>query len=216
MSFIRGLVEGRLFGVLESDHGLLATRAGHLEGADLAGLLEKGAARLQTNDPKVYRATRPEDLIAELGRESVARIERLQGQFAALGAEGASSLHEFAGTRELVELAIRLAARDADVVRFLGSGATARSLAPVWRKRDQDGLETTVIATSDPGDLPVSTVQLLEGPTAAPWSSAVPAILSTSDASIVGVETADGPQGVWGSTPALVSFARSALQSISS
>lgn len=41
MSFIRGLVEGRLFGVLESDHGLLATRAGHLEGADLAGLLEK-------------------------------------------------------------------------------------------------------------------------------------------------------------------------------
>ena len=155
----------------------------------LAGLLEKGAARLQTSDPKVYRATRPEDLIAELGRVSVARIDRLQGQFAALGTQGASSLHEFAGTREFVELAIRLAARDANVVRFLGSGATARSLTPVWRKRDQDGLKTTVIATSDPGDLPVSTVRTLDGPAAAPWSIDVPAILSASDASIVGVET---------------------------
>jgi hypothetical protein len=182
--------------------------------AALDGLVGKGAARLQSPDPKVYRATRPDDLVAELGRVTIARVELLEQQFASKSPHGAASIQEFSGLREFRELAIRLAARDPEPVRFLGTPDTAATLTPVWRKREADGLSSFVIVTSDPGALPVTGTRILDGETGALWRAREPAVLSCGYAAIIGSESNDGPEGVWGSLPSLVGFARTTLETL--
>ena len=181
----------------------------------LASLVTKRAGVVRDEEPRVFRATRPEDLVANLGRVAVSRIELLERQMASYQGAGAPSLESFSGVRQLVELAIRLATRDRDVVRFLGSAVTAGALLPVWRKRAADGLTSEVFLTEAAGgSLPVSSIRVVPSAEVKSWFGATPAVLSCAESAVVGAEVEAEPSGVWGSTPAVVGLARLAVAAI--
>lgn len=179
----------------------------------LDGLVTKGAATLAHHDPKTYRAVSPESLHALVSQRSARQLENLGASLDRLGQIGSPTLHEFSGSREFGQLILRAATRARDTVRFLGPGNIAASAAPIWRKREIDGLETELWVYGEPPRLPIKPAGTVAAEDAARLFGSPPLALVAGEFGALGA--GDNLQGYWSSEPLIVGAVGAVIRMLS-
>ena len=179
----------------------------------LDALAAKGAVAVGGQDPRTYRAIGPTELLALVTREEAGKLDRLEGQVANAAHTAEPTTIRFSGVRRLEELVLRTAAR-ADTVRCLATVEVLRRLVPIWRKRAQDGVPTTLLCVADPpADFPL-TVSTLAAPVAPYFSESEPFLLTTSSTAIAGLDTAGELSGIWSTDPLVYGLTAAALDAL--
>jgi len=177
----------------------------------LNGLTAKGAAARSAESPRVYRAVRPDALLARVVEREARKLDALEAQVAeGAGLEG-ETLVPLNGLRSFSEVATRWIVRlDAPVV-CLAPGAVLIALVPAWRKRSADGRRTTLWSIGERPDLPVPITGTVPASDAGRSFGVPVALLQGGDA--VMLATVEGPsvRGYWSSDRILVAVVESAL-----
>ena len=178
----------------------------------LDGLVSKGAAVLGGENPRIYRATSPEAVLALVARDEARKLEGLERQVRDRPHPGAPSLVPFRGERELQELVLRTAARQPGPATFLARRPVLSGSLPVWRKRAADGSPTSLWALGDaPDRLPVPLAGSVDPELAAKYFGSDVVILAMDDAALLGRVSDGEMSGYWSSDPLLIGAAVAAL-----
>lgn len=183
----------------------------------LHGLVAKGAAVRVSDTPQVFRPIGPVELLAMVSQRQASRLDDLESQINRRGRGGQEITVRFSGRREFSELVLRTAAR-AEVVSCMAESNLLTSLNPVWRKRAQDGSETSLwpIGEQQP-DLPLPIAGMIGMNRVAHYFGSPATILIADDRVMVGTETAKADlRGLWTSDPVLCGCAVAALDALTS
>lgn len=108
----------------------------------LKGLVSKNAAILVQEKPAEYRAISVDALYAKIVNTQARLLKVLEVQIEATGSSGEPATTKIDSQRSFVQMVLRDAARTGNTVRLLAPGSVVHELAPVWRKRAVDGLDT--------------------------------------------------------------------------
>jgi hypothetical protein len=181
----------------------------------LDGLVAKGAASLAGRDPKIYRATASDAVLASVSRLQAAKLETLERQLAGIGTGGAPATVKFEGERELRSLVLRTAARHAGTVRAIAEAHILAGSLPVWRKRAADQHSTELRPIGEPpDDFPVPCLPPLDIDRVRQRFGSTPVVVVTSETTVLGSGQGDVLTGVWSSDPLLVGLAQSAVDGL--
>lgn len=108
----------------------------------LKGLVSKDAAILVQEKPAEYRAISADALYAKIVNTQARLLNVLESQIDASGGPGEPTTTRIDSHRGFVQMVLRDAARTSDSVRFLAPGSVVHELAPAWRKRSAEALDT--------------------------------------------------------------------------
>jgi hypothetical protein len=182
----------------------------------LRGLVVKGAASVEGEDPQIYRAIRPDTLLALVVGAEEAKLELLEQQLASRRRGGKEATVPFDSEREFSAIALRTATREPGPVACLAPLSVLSALVPIWRKRAADGAETNIWVlgdTTDPFPIPVAG-QIPQERAVGHFGS--PVVILTTGASVgIGRIVEDRVSGLWSSDPIIVGAVKAALQVIS-
>ena len=180
----------------------------------LHGLVEKGAAIIVGEKPKIFRPIAPNAVLTLMAELEARRLDQLEAEIAELGQMGEPSTVQFSGRRAFEAIVLRNAVR-AESIKCVAPPAILKALAPIWRKRGADGKQTElwVIGEASPG----SEVGAVSGGSV-PLNKVLDffgsslALLVTPVVAIIALETeASELDGYWTSEPLLTGMARAAL-----
>lgn len=176
----------------------------------LEGLIAKGAALLQQENPRKYRAVPPATLLALLGQRHAQALEALSAQLARFGDATAPVVHRFRGAPEFQQVALQLTVR-AHSVACVAPPNVLLLLNPLWRKRTADGRPPLLWVAGE------TAPEGLVGAVSGTAPDLAPMILVAADTStVIGELTDDGPEGLWSADKLLAKTAQLALGTIGS
>lgn len=174
----------------------------------LDGLVMKGAAGIAALDPKIYRATAANAVLAAISREQAAKLETLEQQLGTMQGTGEPATVSFEGDRELRALVLRTAARQQGVVRMVADADILVASLPVWRKRAADRHATELLPIGDlPDDFPIECLPALDASAMRQRFDGIPVLVSTPDAAIMGSARNGRLGGIWSSDPLFIGAA---------
>ncbi len=180
----------------------------------LDGLVTKGAATIARAEPRAYRAISPSTLHALISQKQVRQLEELETSLDDLDQSGSPALSEFSGVREFVQLTLRAATRASGTVQFLGPGSAAVAAAPIWRKRDHDGLATEIWVYGDLPDLPIEPAGSVSEDLPRESYGSPPVALLAGEIGVLGSLEDDGMRGYWSSEPLIVGCVRAVIADV--
>jgi hypothetical protein len=180
----------------------------------LYGLVEKGAAILIGENPKIFRPISPNAVLTLMAELEARRLDRLEAEVAELGKMGEPATVKFAGRRAFEAVVLRNAVR-AEWIKCVAPPEILKTLTPIWRKREADEKpsELWVIGgSSDGSELEVGpSGSILPNDVIDIFGSKV-ALLLTPAVAIVARETeASELDGYWTSESLLVGMVRAAV-----
>ena len=125
----------------------------------LNGLVAKGAAVTTTDQPRRFRAERPDAILARVIGLEAKKLDALEAQMQTVGRQDGSTVVDVQGKRAIIGIALRTLAREPDEVTCIGAPDLLVALGPAWRRRALDSrLSTVWLVGDDPGNLPVPTL----------------------------------------------------------
>ena len=122
----------------------------------LEGLVAKGAAGTVGEDPRRYRAVRPDSVFALILERTSGNLDQLESELLAEEPVGEDRVIRLESRRALLDLLTRRLVRESEAARIAGPGDLLASLNQAFRARAAKGFDLEVAVTdgSDP-DLPV-------------------------------------------------------------
>lgn len=182
----------------------------------LRGLVAKGAASVEGEDPAIYRAIRPDTLLAQIAQAEEAKLELLERQMASRGRGGKEATLRFSGERELYAIALRTASREPGPVACLAPATVLSALVPIWRKRAADGAETSIwILGNATESFPIPVARQIPVEHAVRHFGSPVVILTSGPAAGIGRIVDARLTGLWSSDQTIVGAAKATLQAIS-
>lgn len=181
----------------------------------LDGLVAKHAAERSAERPHRYRAVRPDALLARLTDAWARRLDRLEFQLAGVLSREEPVTIEIAGNRALVDVALRIGAREAAPMTCLAPPSTLEALKPLWRKRLADGRPTTLWSWGDSARaLPLPPNGVVSPGVTKPFFAYPPFILAGEVAVVAVLPPDEEARGYWTSDPVLVGLASASLAAL--
>ncbi len=183
----------------------------------LRGLVAKGGAEVTGIDPKVFRATRPADLLARIARDQATKLDTLEREMSAWDSAGASATTEFSSEREFYAVVLRVATRAPEPVACLAPASVHSLLLPIWRKRALDGSETHIwFVGRTPPQFPVTVNGAIDESSVRRYFGGAAVVLLTAESAAVALFQNEQPTGHLTSEPAVVGAVRAALATLTS
>lgn len=181
----------------------------------LRGLVRKGAASAEGQDPEIYRAIRPDALLAQIAKAEQTKLDVLERQMASQDQRGAEATAAFSGERELYAIALRTVTREPGPVACLAPVSVLAALVPIWRKRAADEAETSLWILGETSEsLPIPVVAPIPTERAVRHFGSPVAILTTGPAVGLGRLPEGQLTGLWSSDPSIVGAVRAALEAL--
>lgn len=180
----------------------------------LHGLVEKGAAIIVGEKPKIFRPIAPNAVLTLMAELEARRLDQLEAEIAELNEIGEPATVKFSGWRAFETVVLRNAVR-AESIKCVAPPEILKTLAPIWRKREVDGKPTELwvigessgeseMGAGTGGSVPLNDVIEVFGSRVA--------LLLTPAVVIVALETkASELDGYWTSEPLLAGMARAAV-----
>ncbi len=180
----------------------------------LYGLVEKGAAILVSEKPKIFRPVSPDAVLTLMAELEARRLDQLEAEVAELSKMGEPATVKFSDRRAFEAVVLRNAVR-AESIRCVAAPEILKTLAPIWRKRAADAKRTElwVIGESSggsdggaalSGSVPLKLVIDIFGSSVA--------LLLSPEVAIVALETEAGEvAGCWTSELLLTGMVRAAV-----
>ncbi len=211
--------EGLIYEVLLANGpgtGYALARAAGLARANaysaLAGLVSKGAARVDGGRPKQYRPEPPATLIARISNDHGHALERLSAELAAATVPGTPTVVELDSARAVLQLITQNVARAAGRVALLAPADAYPLLAPALRRPVSAGVPVALYSAT-PIQLDFARVEVIPDP-ADRWPG-MPVISVVDDASaLIASRTGSEVHGHWSTAPAFIAAARLALDQL--
>ena len=176
----------------------------------LAGLVSKGAARVDGGRPKQYRPEPPATLIARISTDHGHALERLSTELAAAAVPGTPTVVELDSARAVLQLITHNVARAAGRVVLLAPADAYPLLAPALRRPVAAGVPVELYCPTAI-EMDFARVEVIPD-TAGRWPG-MPVICVVDDASaLIASRTGSEVQGHWSTAAAFVAAARLALE----
>jgi sugar-specific transcriptional regulator TrmB len=115
----------------------------------LRGLVAKGAAIINEEDPQRFRAVRPVDVFAGIVDRETRKLDNLERQLGGETPATAESFVRLSGERAFLDLAARTAAREEQEIKCIAPPKVLTGLMPSFRKRNVDGKPTRIWALGE-------------------------------------------------------------------
>lgn len=181
--------------------------------AALAGLVQKGAARVEGTRPKRFRAEPAATLLAQITSQHGSALDRLSSELAGVAIPATPTMVEVASPRGALQLVSHDIARADASVRLLAPADAYPLLAPVLRRAASQG---TRLSLASAGDAALDFAEVLalhldSGSWPGEPFLAVVDDRSALVASRVGAEV----HGHWSAAPAMVAAATLAFRQVS-
>ncbi len=126
----------------------------------LHGLVAKGAAvETDRGPPKLFRAISPRSLLALITRRQIEELDEFEQQVFEHPDEGAETIVPLVGRRAFEQVALRTTVRAPGQIIALAPQGLIEVLAPIWRKRAQDGTPTRLWALGELAGQPATPVE---------------------------------------------------------
>ncbi len=175
----------------------------------LNGLVAKGAAVVTADQPRRFRAERPDAILARVIALEAQKLDALESQIQTAGRQDGSALVEVRGKRALLDIALRTIAREPDEVTCLGAADLLVALGPAWRRRALDSrLSSVWLSGDDPGDLPVPTRGGIDPTNSEELFSGLVLLLLAGDVAVIARIDDENLAGYWTSDLTIVGAAR--------
>jgi len=174
----------------------------------LEGLVTKGAALIEGNKPKRFRAEAPSALVIRLTNTQGHELERLREALAGFGSSPTPTIIEIDSPRGALQIISHEVARARESVRLIAPADAYPILAPSLRRAVSAGVITELfcLGAVHLGFTEVHTVAPVEWP-------GEPLIAITDDrAALIGARRGPAVEGHWSASPPFVAAARQALE----
>ena len=211
--------EGLMYEVLLSNGpgtGYALARAAGLARANtysaLAGLVSKGAARVDGGRPRRYRPEPPATLIARISTDHGHALERLSTELAAATVPASPTVVELDSARAVLQLITHNVARAAARVALLAPADAYPLLAPALRRPAAAGVSVDLYCLTAV-EIEFARVEVIPD-TAGRWPG-MPVISVVDDTSaMIASRTGSEVHGHWSTAAAFVAAARLALEQL--
>lgn len=175
----------------------------------LNGLVAKGAAVTTADQPRRFRAERPDAILARVIDIEAQKLDVLETQIQTAGPQDGSALVEVQGKRALLDIALRTLAREPAEVTCIGAADLLVALAPAWRRRALDSrLSSVWLIGDDPGNLPVPTLGGIDPTKSMELFGGPVFLLLAGDVAVIARVDGDDLFGYWTSDITIVGTAR--------
>ncbi len=175
----------------------------------LNGLVAKGAAVITAEQPRIFRAARPDAILARVIDIEAQKLDALETQIQTAGRQDGSALVEVQGKRALLDITLRTLAREPDEVTCIGAAYLLVALGPAWRRRALDSRRSSVwLIGDDPGGLPVPTRGGIDPTKSEELLSGLVFLLLAGDVAIIARVDDGDLSGYWTSDITIVGAAR--------
>jgi sugar-specific transcriptional regulator TrmB len=174
----------------------------------LEGLVAKGAALMEGDRPKRFRAEAPTTLIVRLTNTQGQELERLREALTGFGSSPTPTIVEIDSPRGALQIISHEVARAKTSVRLLAPADAYPILAPSLRRAVSAGLITELYCPAPVG-LGFTEVAVV---TQSDWPGE-PLIAITDDrTALIGARNGPAVEGHWSASPPFVAAARQALE----
>ena len=175
----------------------------------LNGLVAKGGAAITADQPRRFRAERPDAILARVIGIEAQKLDALETQIQTIGRQGGSALVAVKGKRAVLDITLRTLAREPDEVTCIGAADLLAALGPAWRRRALDSRRSSVwLIGDDPGGLPVPTRGGIDPTKSEELFSGLVFLLLAGDVAII-ARVGDGDlSGYWTSDITIVGATR--------
>ena len=178
----------------------------------LAGLVSKGAARVDGGRPRQYRPEPPATLIARISNDHGHALERLSAELAAAAVPGTPTVVELDSARAVLQLITHNVARAVRRVALLAPADAYPLLAPALRRPVSAGAAVDLYSTSAIA-IDFARVEVIPDP-ADRWPG-MPVISVVDDTSaLIASRTGSEVHGHWSTAAAFVAAARLAMEQL--
>ena len=175
----------------------------------LNGLVAKGAAVITNDQPRRFRAERPDAILARVIDLGAQRLDALENQILTAGRRVGAAMVEIQGKRALLDIALRTLAREPGEVMCIGSPDLVAALGPAWRRRALDSRPSAVwLIGEDPGDLPVEIRGGIDSTKSEDLFSGPVFLLLAGDVAVIARVDEDEISGYWTSDITIVGAAK--------
>ncbi len=175
----------------------------------LNGLVAKGAAVITDDQPRRFRAERPDAILARVIDVGAQRLDALETQILTAGRRVGAAMVEIQGKRALLDIALRTLAREPGEVICIGSPDLVAALGPAWRRRALDSRPSAVwLIGEDPGDLPVEISGGIDATKSEDLFSGPVFLLLAGDIAVIACVDEDQISGYWTSDITIVGAAK--------
>ncbi|MFL5402496.1 MAG: TrmB family transcriptional regulator [Gemmatimonadales bacterium] len=175
----------------------------------LAGLVAKGAARVEGGRPRLYRPEAPAGLIARIAHLHGLALDRLSTDLEQISVPSTPTVVEIESGRAVLQLISHDVARATRSVALLAPMDAFPLLSPALRKPVSAGLPVSLWSTG-PVDLGFAPVEVIaDGPE---WPGAPIIVVVDDRSAILGSREGTRVSGHWSTAPAFVAAARLALE----
>ena len=178
----------------------------------LAGLVSKGAARVDGGRPRQYRPEPPATLIARISNDHGHALERLSAELAAAAVPGTPTVVELDSARAVLQLIAHNVSRAVSRVALLAPADAYPLLAPALRRPVSAGVAVDLYSTSAIA-IDFARVEVIPD-TADRWPG-MPVIFVVDDTNaLIASRTGSEVHGHWSTAAAFVAAARLALEQL--
>lgn len=178
----------------------------------LNGLVAKGAAVTTDDQPKRFRAERPDAILARVIEEEAQKLDALESQIQTVGQRDGAALVQIQGRRALLAIALRTLARAPGEVTCVGGPDLVLALGPAWRRRALDSRPSTVwLVGEDPGNLPVEPAGGIDASKSDKLFNGPVFLLLAGDVAVIACLDGEEASGYWTSDITIVGAARGLL-----
>ncbi len=178
----------------------------------LNGLVAKGAAIQTADQPQRYRAERPDAILARVIDAESRKIDALERQVETIGPRAGAPIVAISGRRGLVNLAMRMVAREPREVTCVGTGDLIAALSPAWHRRVADDRASVVwLIGEEEIDFPVPLAGVLDPARISEFFGTGAFVLTAADVAMVARVDDGDVQGYWTSEPTMLGTVGAAL-----
>ncbi len=171
--------------------------------------MAKGAAVITDDQPRRFRAERPDAILARVIDVGAQRLDALETQILTAGRRVGAAMVEIQGKRALLDIALRTLAREPGEVICIGSPDLVAALGPAWRRRALDARSSAVwLIGEDPGDLPVEIRGGIDATKSEDLFSGPVFLLLAGDVAVIARVDEDKLSGYWTSDITIVGAAK--------
>lgn len=171
----------------------------------LEGLVQKGAARVESGRPKRYRPEPPATLIARIVDTQAQALDRLSAELGQISAPATPSLVELTSLRGALQLMSHEIARAQSRVVVVAAADGYPILTPALRKAAADGVALE-LSTMGSYELPFAPVHPAAGTPGWPGEPLL-AVIDDRGA-LLAARSGESVTGYWGTEPVFVATAR--------
>ncbi|MEO8450188.1 MAG: helix-turn-helix domain-containing protein [Gemmatimonadota bacterium] len=174
----------------------------------LEGLVAKGAARVEAEQPKRYRPEPPSTVVARIIDAQGQALDVLNAALDALAVPTSPTLVELTSARGTIQLMSHEVARAEGRVELVAPPDAFGQLTPSLRKAAASGVELSLWSTGAV-ELPFTSVSLAQVPEG--WPGEPLLLVVDGRGAIIGGRAGDGVVGHWGTVATFVAAARAVI-----